>query len=72
MWTLGVFFVFLQAEDGIRVLVGSRGLGDVNKRQMPGPPQRSVVGRSDFADEVEGRGQRLGALFPLGLSLIHI
>ena len=30
-----VFFLF-QAEDGIRVLVRSRGLGDVYKRQRPG------------------------------------
>ena len=28
------FFVFFQAEDGIRDLVRSRGLGDVYKRQM--------------------------------------
>ena len=28
-----VFFVFFQAEDGIRYLVRSRGLGDVYKRQ---------------------------------------
>ena len=29
----GVFFFFFQAEDGIRYLVRSRGLGDVYKRQ---------------------------------------
>ena len=29
----GVFFFFFQAEDGIRDLVRSRGLGDVYKRQ---------------------------------------
>ena len=29
-------FFFLQAEDGIRDLVRSRGLGDVYKRQLPG------------------------------------
>ncbi len=28
------FFFFFQAEDGIRDLVRSRGLGDVYKRQM--------------------------------------
>ena len=32
-------FYFLQAEDGIRVLVQSRGLGDVYKRQGRGPEQ---------------------------------
>ena len=31
-----VIFFFFQAEDGIRDLVRSRGLGDVYKRQMPG------------------------------------
>ena len=30
---LGFFFFFFQAEDGIRDLVRSRGLGDVYKRQ---------------------------------------
>ena len=35
MWFVcGVFF--FQAEDGIRDLVRSRGLGDVYKRQAPG------------------------------------
>ena len=29
------FFFFFQAEDGIRDLVRSRGLGDVYKRQLP-------------------------------------
>ena len=29
------FFLFFQAEDGIRDLVRSRGLGDVYKRQVP-------------------------------------
>ena len=31
---LCIFFVFFQAEDGIRDLVRSRGLGDVYKRQL--------------------------------------
>ena len=33
--SLWVFFFFFQAEDGIRDLVRSRGLGDVYKRQGP-------------------------------------
>ena len=33
-----LFFFFFQAEDGIRDLVRSRGLGDVYKRQMLGFP----------------------------------
>ena len=31
---LGLDFIFFQAEDGIRDLVRSRGLGDVYKRQV--------------------------------------
>ena len=50
-WRLsfGSFF-FFQAEDGIRDLVRSRGLGDVYKRQVPHlagrPPTLRVGGRS--------------------------
>ena len=33
LWLVGFFRVFIQAEDGIRDLVRSRGLGDVYKRQ---------------------------------------
>ena len=44
----GVFF-FFQAEDGIRDLVRSRGLGDVYKRQVPeGPPPRILHLHSGF------------------------
>ena len=35
------FFFFFQAEDGIRDLVRSRGLGDVYKRQPPHPVDRA-------------------------------
>ena len=35
-----VLFFFFQAEDGIRDLVRSRGLGDVYKRQKPGRVRR--------------------------------
>ena len=34
LWFVVVYFFFFQAEDGIRDLVRSRGLGDVYKRQM--------------------------------------
>ena len=34
MWSDVLTFVFFQAEDGIRDLVRSRGLGDVYKRQI--------------------------------------
>ena len=46
-----LFFVFFQAEDGIRDLVRSRGLGDVYKRQLDGSPPRAVR---------EGRGSGPG------------
>ena len=36
MTVSSVFFFFFQAEDGIRDLVRSRGLGDVYKRQPDG------------------------------------
>ena len=37
------FFFFFQAEDGIRDLVRSRGLGDVYKRQVGGLSQSQFV-----------------------------
>ena len=37
------FFFFFQAEDGIRDLVRSRGLGDVYKRQVAGPVSVAVA-----------------------------
>ena len=63
---------FFQAEDGIRDLVRSRGLGDVYKRQL-----ESRAGR-DGGDALERGSTRL-SLFPRSgsgaveaLSLIHI
>ena len=38
---------FFQAEDGIRDLVRSRGLGDVYKRQIPDPFARSIQGETE-------------------------
>ena len=40
-----VFFFFFQAEDGIRDLVRSRGLGDVYKRQGPTGGAQGVAGQ---------------------------
>ena len=69
---MGSLDCFLQAEDGIRDLVRSRGLGDVYKRQL-----LQYVGqaarRGDLAHLVDL--QRLAAgLHPVQkhLSLIHI
>ena len=57
--------VFFQAEDGIRDLVRSRGLGDVYKRQVDPPPERRramssgaehPVDRGDHQNRQQGRG----------------
>ena len=65
-------FVFFQAEDGIRDLVRSRGLGDVYKRQMfciasiwkmYSLPERRAGSPVQFSD-----GPRMAK----SLSLIHI
>ena len=66
-----VFFV--QAEDGIRDLVRSRGLGDVYKRQLEfGARQRQYEGDGIIVAgiTIENNGQRHGQT-PY-LSLIHI
>ena len=54
---------FFQAEDGIRDLVRSRGLGDVYKRQRQGRQEaaaRAQRHRRDrqVQDQVPGRGRR--------------
>ena len=46
-----VCFFFFQAEDGIRDLVRSRGLGDVYKRQVYQCGQDEVIGTYDACDE---------------------
>ena len=69
----GCGFFFFQAEDGIRDLVRSRGLGDVYKRQAHGGFDDDVLQRSPA-----GLVQRFWAEFVIGaepvlqLSLIHI
>ena len=72
------FFIFLhvfffQAEDGIRYLVRSRGLGDVYKRQVQRNPWGFIVTGHDLVHAGErpaGFERREPA--PLELSLIHI
>ena len=69
----GLLFVFFfQAEDGIRYLVRSRGLGDVYKRQVEG------IDRDDDLNLVAQALDEAGAQRPVDepagedLSLIHI
>ena len=72
MYVLVFNFFFFQAEDGIRDLVRSRGLGDVYKRQE----RRGAVqpGCATVARRVRGRRGPLdvAARTTRGLSLIHI
>ena len=53
-------FFFFQAEDGIRDLVRSRGLGDVYKRQAL-LPRRSAPGLSSFSTACLSGGNPGGA-----------
>ena len=66
-------FFFFQAEDGIRDLVRSRGLGDVYKRQ----PQAGVIATSpatapEAAPSIEGLPLTMASKKVQELSLIHI
>ena len=65
-------FVFFQAEDGIRDLVRSRGLGDVYKRQEPKsiPIFVGIAQENDLAANIELPEMSSGVT--LALSLIHI
>ena len=65
--------VFVQAEDGIRDLVRSRGLGDVYKRQVQ--PNNGAHAQVDDLEQVaaaiRGRAEAV-ILCGLKLSLLHI
>ena len=63
---------FFQAEDGIRDLVRSRGVGDVYKRQ-PQHRLRAVAERQRLAPRLADRVVEVGAAATVArLSLIHI
>ena len=65
-------FVFFQAEDGIRDLVRSRGLGDVYKRQVCGGGAGRQLQLLD-RPKTGAQGVRLGKFAAVqSLSLIHI
>ena len=72
-WSADMYFFFFQAEDGIRDLVRSRGLGDVYKRQEHF--FSGFVGLIDKTDVILERKLRINrhdAVAGLDLSLIHI
>ena len=69
---LFVFFFLFQAEDGIRDLVRSRGLGDVYKRQVLFDHIHDLVGGDEFGHRVRERERTQAHRVDLDLSLIHI
>ena len=56
MWVDDLWFFFFQAEDGIRDLVRSRGLGDVYKRQGEAHQFRALAVLQGAGDDLGGRG----------------
>ena len=68
-----VFFFFFQAEDGIRDLVRSRGLGDVYKRQASEGFREQFVERGVNPQKIRVTGiPNFDDFERLKLSLIHI
>ena len=67
----GISF-FFQAEDGIRDLVRSRGLGDVYKRQLLEAAEALDRRDEDLAARVRAGDAAIDALEDQILSLIHI
>ena len=64
---------FFQAEDGIRDLVRSRGLGDVYKRQALAQAKDARLHILDLMQEsAAGPREEMSAYAPRLLSLIHI
>ena len=70
LWLLCCFF--FQAEDGIRDLVRSRGLGDVYKRQMYRQDDVFFVTQDQFSYTAAVNGIMLRERPATNLSLIHI
>ena len=67
-----VFFFFFQAEDGIRDLVRSRGLGDVYKRQFRVLLDDWLLRPLLVAHIARDHSRRVALLDAGDLSLIHI
>ena len=64
--------LLFEAEDGIRDLVRSRGLGDVYKRQLPGRGHRRKVLQRHRPQAQRGGAEVIEARAVHRLSLIHI
>ena len=73
MFSLCFLFFFFQAEDGIRDLVRSRGLGDVYKRQRQDRrlDLKEVLGVQHVTDRLDDRVPQHERMLHR-LSLIHI
>ena len=68
-----VLVFFFQAEDGIRDLVRSRGLGDVYKRQQRIRPQRREHQQAaDFEHAVRFGERRQRVVQPVPVSYTHL
>ena len=67
-----MWFFFFQAEDGIRDLVRSRGLGDVYKRQGFVGADKLDGGADDDTLTLAATSASLNAAADADLSLIHI
>ena len=68
-----VVWFFFQAEDGIRDLVRSRGLGDVYKRQIEDGAQRRIRVNGQLVDTITiPRTATTWSQNSWALSLIHI
>ena len=65
-------FLFFQAEDGIRDLVRSRGLGDVYKRQLKTNTEEAIAQGVFGVPAMVVDGRIFWGLDALPLSLIHI
>ena len=67
-----MYFFFFQAEDGIRDLVRSRGLGDVYKRQSLAFAALGDLALHEFHEADVSDGTETRSEGVIDLSLIHI
>ena len=73
VWLGVAVFFFFQAEDGIRDLVRSRGLGDVYKRQVDGSSGSGIAGRRrNFDHELVGPARHRRCRHVVPVSYTHL